>query len=68
MAYRDAVVGLLEGRYRIAEHYRAGYAADARLQRPNGERWETLGFWCNLWGVLPWGRSEERILRNVPPA
>ena len=66
MSYRDAVVGLLGGRYRIAEHYRAGYAADARLQRANGERWETLGFWCNLWGLLSWGRGEERILRNAP--
>jgi hypothetical protein len=66
MTYRDAVVGLLEGRYRIMEHYRGGYPINAKLQRPNGEKWETLGVWCTVWGALAWGRSERCVLRNAP--
>jgi hypothetical protein len=64
--YRDAVVGLLEGRYRILEHYRGEYPVKAQLQRPNGEGWKTLAVWSTVWGLLAWGRSERYVLHNGP--
>ncbi len=68
-AYRDAVVGLLAGRYRIVEHYRGDRCVKAELQRPTDDQWQTIGTWENLLGRLYWGRSAsaraQRTLRTL---
>ena len=61
--YRDAVLGLLAGRYRIVESCIGPRPVHARLQRPDGENWETVGTWSNLGAFVPWRRCT-RILRN----
>ncbi len=61
--YRDAVTGLLSGRYRIIEYYAGRRAVKAQLQRPVGEAWQTIGTSSNLGIWLPWRRSS-RILQN----
>jgi|KBSSwiStaDraftv2_1062776.scaffolds.fasta_scaffold1485664_1 hypothetical protein len=52
--YREAVAGVLSGRYRIVEHYLGGRAVKAQLQRPLAEGWETIGTWANLGALVPW--------------
>jgi hypothetical protein len=62
--YRDAVTGLLSGRYRILEHYIGAWAVRAQLQRPEAEGWQTIGTWANLGAAVPWPRRR-RVLQNV---
>ena len=62
--YRDAVTGLLSGRYRILEHYVGAWAVKAQLQRPDADGWQTIGTWANLGTALPWPRRR-RVLQNV---
>ena len=62
--YRQAVVGLLSGEYRILEHLVGKRTVKAQLQRPDGEKWETIGTSFGIGGVLPWRRST-RVLQNL---
>jgi len=61
--YQDAVTGLLSGRYRILESAIGNRVVKAQLQRPDSDRWQTIGTWCNLGVLLPWPRSTQ-ILQN----
>ncbi len=61
--YRDAVEGLLSGRYRIVEHKIGRIPVRAELQRPRGGRWEMIGA-TGHWGVIiPWPRTKS-VLQN----
>ena len=62
--YFNAVIGLVEGRYRILEHRRGSRVVRAELQRPIGTGWETVSRWLTL--SLPWPRKETRVLQNAP--
>ena len=62
--YFEAVCGLISGKYRILESYHMGRAAKAELQRPEGNGWETIAAWANLWCLIPW-RSSSRVLQNA---
>jgi hypothetical protein len=61
--YRTAVLGLVAGRYRIVESWLGQRAVHARLQRPNGDGWQTIGTWSNPRAFIPW-RRRARVLRN----
>ena len=63
-AYREAVVGVLSGSYRILEHHVGGRAAKAQLQRPEANEWQTIGTWANLLTLVPWPRRK-KVLQNV---
>jgi hypothetical protein len=63
--YRDAVTGLLSGRYRIVEQHVGSLAVMAQLQCPHGDGWQTLGTWSNFGVLIPW-RKTTRVLQNVP--
>ena len=58
--YTEAVMGLLSGEFRVLEHYRGTKAVKAELQRPERERWLTIGSW-GTWG-LNFGRKTTQIL------
>ena len=62
--YRDAVAGLLSGRYRILEHRVGDRAVKADLQCPDGDSWQTIGSWSNLWRLMPVPRTT-RVLQNA---
>jgi hypothetical protein len=62
--YRESVTGLLSGEYRILEHYVGKRTVKAQLQRPVGEKWETIGTSSGIGGFLPWRRST-RVLQNL---
>ena len=61
--YRDAVVGIISGRYRILEYVRRGRVVGADLQAPDGSEWKTVAKSCS--GILPvsWWATR-RVLRN----
>ena len=66
--YREAVLGVISGQYRIVEYRRWGCRARAILQAPKPEGWQTVA--KSARGVLSlipfrWG-ERERILQNVP--
>jgi hypothetical protein len=61
--FQDAASGLLSGRYRILESAIGKRVVKAQLQRPDGDRWQTIGTWSNLGALLPWPRST-RVLQN----
>lgn len=61
--YFGAVVGLIEGQYRILEHRRGSRVVKAELQKPAGSGWETVGGWLTL--SLPWPRRKTRVLQNT---
>ena len=61
--YRDAVHGLISGRYRIVEHCVGTRAAKAQLQRPDGNTWQTIGTSSNWSALISW-RKTKRILQN----
>ena len=42
-AYREAVHGVLSGRFRILEYYRGSRAVMSQLQMPDGQGWKTIG-------------------------
>ena len=60
-AYREAVHGLVNGDYRIREHYRGGRAFKAELQRPYGDGWQTIGTWYGWAWPVP-RRTVEKVL------
>jgi len=60
--YRDAVIGLLSGKYRILQHYIGSLAVKAELQRPQDDDWQTVGIWSNLSNLIPWRRTT-RVLQ-----
>jgi hypothetical protein len=51
--YRDAVLGLLSGRYRIVEYGDGSVTVKAELQRPIAGEWDPLGTWYSF---IPTGR------------
>src|SRR5262245_41140783 len=55
--YRDAVTGLLGGRYRIVEHLVGNRPVKAELQSPVGDSWQTVGTWSNLRRLVPSRRT-----------
>jgi hypothetical protein len=62
--YREAVIGLLSGRFRILELYLGPHNVGAYLQRPEGSGWHTTsrsvhGF---RW-LIPWPRTK-KVLQN----
>jgi hypothetical protein len=62
--YRETVMGILSGVYRIVEHHIGGHVVKAQLQRPVNGGWQTIGTSSNLGALLPWPRST-RVLRNA---
>lgn len=62
--YREAVVGLLTGRFRVVEVHRRGRLLRSLLQRPKGSSWKTIS-WTSFGFPLPWfGAVERRVFRN----
>jgi hypothetical protein len=61
--FRDAVLGIVSGRYRIVEYYRGSRAVRADLQQPDGTGWRTIGSWGRLHLTFPWQRTR-RVLQN----
>jgi len=61
--YRDAVIGLLSGRYRILEHCVGKNVVRAQLQRPDNHGWQIIGTWSGLRDLFPWRRTT-RVLQN----
>lgn len=61
--YFNAVVGLIEGKYRILEHRRGSRCVKAELQKPMASGWETVARWLIF--SLPWPRKEIRVLQNT---
>ncbi len=61
--YRQAVSGLISGRYRILEYVRWGRVVGSDLQAPEGAGWTTIA--KSRTGVLPvsWGATT-RVVRN----
>src|SRR5215471_10552042 len=55
--YRDAIDGLLSGKYRILEHYIGPRPVKAQLQEPDGAGWRTIATWCNLRALIPRRRT-----------
>jgi hypothetical protein len=62
--YRDAVTGLLSGRYRILEYFAWNRSVRAELQSPAGNSWQTIGTSSNLWRLVP-SRRTTRVLQNT---
>jgi hypothetical protein len=62
--YRDAVTGLLSGRYRILEYYIGPWAVKTQLQRQEAKEWQTIGTWTTLGAAVPWPKVR-RVLQNV---
>ncbi len=61
--YLDAVTGLLDGSYRILQHWRKGRLVKSYLQRPTRSSWETVASYYP--GIsLPFIRLEKRIIQN----
>jgi len=68
--YREAVLGVISGQYRIVEYRRWGSRARAILQAPRPEGWHTVAKSARgVLALLPfrWGESE-RILQNERPS
>ena len=63
-AFREAVVGLISGGYRIREHHRGGRPFKAELQTPGVDGWQTIGTWYGWIWPFP-RRTVEKILQNV---
>jgi hypothetical protein len=64
-AYREAVLSLVSGAYRILEHHRGGRPFKAELQKPIGASWQTIGTWYGWAWPFP-RRTVQKVLRNVP--
>jgi hypothetical protein len=64
--YRDAVDGLLSGRYRILEYRRWGSLAKAYLQRPNGSQWQNVAARYYRCWLFTWWCTDVRALQNLP--
>jgi hypothetical protein len=62
-AYIEAVTGLLSGTFRIVEVCSGAQVVSAKLQRPDGSGWATIGRTGIGW-ALPWNRSE-RVIQNT---
>jgi hypothetical protein len=64
--YREAVLGVISGGYRIVEYRRWGRGTGAHLQAPGPAGWRTVARSSRgLLGALPfrWGRAE-RVVQN----
>jgi hypothetical protein len=64
--YRDAVDGLLSGRYRILEYRRRGGLVKAYLQRPNGSDWQNVAARYYRRWPFTWWCTDVRALQNLP--
>ena len=66
-SFRDAVDGVLSGRYRIEEQYLGKRIVKAHLQRPKDDGWETIAtcYWATLLGFIPWWPTT-KVLQNLP--
>ena len=63
-AFREAIVGVLSGEYRIVEFYRKDRPIKADLQRIENGVWKRMAYTTNL--RLPsFRRSRTRILQNA---
>jgi hypothetical protein len=60
--FREAVHGVLSGRFRIVEHLRGRRTVGAELQRPGHDGWEWVGGFRKL--HLPLGPRSTRVLQN----
>jgi hypothetical protein len=65
--FLDAVLGFIEGRYRVVEHFRGGRCVKAKLQVPEYDRWRTIATWSHVWRFWPlsFARRSSRELRNL---
>jgi hypothetical protein len=62
--YREAVIGIVSGQYRILEHCVGKYVVRADLQRPDNQGWQTIGTSSTgLGALIPWWRTT-RVLQN----
>jgi hypothetical protein len=61
--YREAVVGILSGRYRILEYRRWGRVVKADLQAPDAQGWKTVAKSRGAFLPVAWGTTT-RELRN----
>ena len=66
--YCQTVLALLSGEFRIVEYVRGdGEVVKEELQRPVGERWQTIGAsYHTLFGSWFQGRLGRRVLQNQP--
>ena len=48
--YKNAVIGYINGQYRILEHYKGKKPFKAELQSPNNGNWSTIA----TWGTMSW--------------
>ncbi|MCA3249282.1 MAG: hypothetical protein ACK5WY_06030 [Holosporaceae bacterium] len=63
--YIEAVIGFLSGNYRVLEHYRGRWCINAVLQKPQDNRWESIGSWATGWGIfLKWLPETFKEVRN----
>lgn len=62
--YLDAVTGFLSGEYRILEHYRGKTCYKAKLQKSEGNRWQTIATWATIWIPLSFKKTVKE-LRNL---
>jgi len=63
--YRDAIEGVLSGRYRILEYRRWGRLVKAYLQRPNGAAWQNVHRYYSSW-PFSWLCTDVRAVQNLP--
>jgi hypothetical protein len=62
--YRDAVEGLLSGRYRIVEYRIGRIPVRAELQQPRDDGWVMIGGTGHWGAIIPWPRTRT-ILQNA---
>lgn len=63
--FRDAMLGILSGEYRVVEYYRNRKPVRAELQRPTGATWAPVATYSKL-RFPSLARMSKRILRNEP--
>ena len=63
-AFKDAVVGLINGEHRILQHYRGDRVVKSVLQRKTSEEWEPIYTASSLSWSWPWLRKQNRVIKN----
>lgn len=63
--FREAMLGVISGEYRVVEFYRNHKPVRAELQRPTGGTWTKVAMYSRLRLPSP-ARMRTRILRNEP--
>ncbi len=64
--YVEAVSGLLSGKHRIVERWRADRCVRAKLQSPVDDAWQTIFTYSKL--SLPWPRARSVVVYNTAAA